>query len=131
MNPGVMIFIDTYAVGGAGKVILQFLNSGGTDVCTPIVVGFWRGPEAPWQFRDAVVKLDVRFEVLRQTWAFDPLVINDALKLVRENNIQILESHGYKGHVVCLALHKLTRLPWLAYVHGWTHENRKVALYNW
>src|SRR5688572_26003560 len=103
MNPRVMILIDTYTIGGAGKVVLQFLGSGGKDVCIPIVAGFRRGPDAPWQFREAVEKLNVRFEVLHQIFAFDPLVIKDALKLVQTNDIEILESHGYKGHVVCLA----------------------------
>jgi glycosyltransferase involved in cell wall biosynthesis len=130
MNPRIMILIDTYAIGGAGKVILQFLKSGGTDVCAPVVTGFWRGPRAAWLFRDAVETLGVKFEVLVQKFAFDPLVIYDALKLTRAHKTQILESHGYKGHVVCLALKRWTGLPWIAYVHGWTSENKKVALYN-
>lgn len=130
MKPRVLITIDTYAIGGPGKVILQFLEYGGKEWCSPIVAGFWRGPEGKWQFREAVEALDVRFAVLRQKFAFDPFVIKDALRLVRENNISILESHGYKGHVVCLALKKLTKLPWVAYVHGWTSENLKVELYN-
>lgn len=130
MKPRVLITIDTYSIGGPGKVILQFLKYGGKEWCSPVVAGFWRGPEGKWQFREAVEALDVRFAVLRQKFAFDPFVIKDALRLVRENSINILESHGYKGHVVCLALKILTKLPWVAYVHGWTSENLKVGLYN-
>src|SRR5215471_8219226 len=91
MKPRVMILIDTYTIGGAGKVILQFLRSGGTGICDPTVAGFWRGPQAPWQFREAVEALGIKFEVLTQKFAFDPVVINDALRLVRKNDIQILE----------------------------------------
>jgi glycosyltransferase involved in cell wall biosynthesis len=130
MKPRVMILIDTYTIGGAGKVVLQFLRSGGAGICDPIVAGFWRGPQAPWQFREAVEGLDIKFEVLTQKFAFDPIVIRDALRLVKKNDIQILESHGYKGHVVCLVLKKITGLPWIAYTHGWTRENLKVAFYN-
>jgi glycosyltransferase involved in cell wall biosynthesis len=122
--------IDTYNIGGLGKGILLFFKNGGRDLCAPIIAGFWRGPEGKWQFRDAVKALDIRFEVLRQTFAYDPSVIFDALKVVRANNVDILESHGYKGHIVCLVLKKLTKRPWIAYVHGWTNENLKVALYN-
>lgn len=129
-KPRVLITIDTYEIGGAGKVIIQFLRNGGKESCEPVVAGFWRGPEAAWQFRDAVESIGVPFRVLRQKSAYDPSVIPDALKIIRENNITLLESHGYKAHVVCLALRQLTKLPWIAYVHGWTSENAKVELYN-
>lgn len=130
MKPRVLIMIDTYSIGGAGKVILQFLSQGGKDLCDPHVAGFWRGMNSKWQFRDAVEAIGVQFSTLRQKHAFDPFVILDALKLIRENKIVLLESHGYKAHLVCLALSRMTHLPWVAYVHGWTSENKKVELYN-
>jgi glycosyltransferase involved in cell wall biosynthesis len=130
VKPRVLITIDTYEIGGAGKVIIQFLKNGGKESCDPVVAGFWRGPEAAWQFRDAVESIGVPFKVLRQKSAYDPSVIPAALKIIRENNITILESHGYKAHIVCLALRHHAKLPWIAYVHGWTSENSKVELYN-
>ena len=130
MKPRVLIVIDTYAIGGPGKLILQFLRDGGKDISSPIVAGFWRGPERAWQFRDAVEVGGTEFAVLRQTFAFDPLVIGAARRLARDKGIQILESHGYKSHVVCLALKLMLGLPWIAYVHGWTSENFKVEMYN-
>jgi len=130
MRPRVLIIIDTYTVGGAGKVILQFLKNGGTELCEPQVAGFWRGTDGKWQFRDVVESLNVKFNVLRQRFAFDPSVITDALNIVHNNRIDILESHGYKGHIVCYVLKKLTGLPWIAYVHGWTSENIKVEFYH-
>lgn len=131
MKANILILIDTYAIGGPGKVILQFLHNGGKDVCVPVVAGFWRGPECSWQFREAVEASHVRFEVLRQRYAFDPAVIPNAARLVREHRIDLVESHGYKAHVVALALKLWLKLPWVAYVHGWTSENLKVELYNW
>lgn len=130
MKPRVFIAIDTYEIGGAGKVIIQFLNNGGKELCDLHVAGFWRGPDGTWQFRDAVEQCRVMFHVLRQKAAFDPFVIPVALKLIRKNRIDILESHGYKAHVVCFFLSRLSGLPWVAYVHGWTSENAKVKLYN-
>lgn len=130
MKPRTLINIDTYDIGGAGRVILQFLRHGGKELCDPLIAGFWRGPEGKWQFREAVEAMGVKFAVLNQKCAFDPLVIQDLVKIVRENNIDILESHGYKAHVVCMAVKKLTKVHWIAYVHGWTSENRKVSTYN-
>lgn len=130
MNPRVFITIDTNDIGGAGRCILQFLQYGGREECAPLIAGFRRGRERPWPFRDAVTALGVSFEVLRQRHGFDPSAVPAALRLVRENGIDILESHGYKAHIVCLALKKLTGLPWIAYVHGWTSENLKMEVYN-
>lgn len=130
MTPRIFINIDTYSIGGPGKQILQFLKYGGKDYCNPVIAGFWRGPERSWQFRDAVEALGVRFLVLRQSNGFDPSVISTALRFVRDNGINILESHGYKSHIVCLALKKMTGLPWIAGVHGWTEEDLKVRVYN-
>jgi glycosyltransferase involved in cell wall biosynthesis len=126
----VLTVIDTYSIGGAGKVVLQFLKNGGQELCEPRVAGFWRGPERSWEFREAVEALGVPVSVLRQRTGFDPRAIGAALKVARENGTQLLESHGYKAHLVCLAVKKLTGLPWVAYVHGWTSENAKIAVYN-
>jgi glycosyltransferase involved in cell wall biosynthesis len=130
MKPKILITIDTYAIGGPGKVILQFLRYGGLEQCDAHVAGFWRGADRPWQFRDAAISLGVPFHTLVQRFTFDPLVIKAALKLVRDGNINILVSHGYKAHVVCFALRQLTGIPWVAYSHGWTSENLKVEAYN-
>jgi glycosyltransferase involved in cell wall biosynthesis len=124
------MIIDTYAIGGPGKVMLQFFQSGGLDLCDPHVAAFWRGPTRPWQFRDAVVSLDVPFYTLHQSFAYDPFVINSALEVVRKQEVNLLVSHGYKAHIVCCALRSMTGLPWIAYSHGWTSENLKVEAYN-
>lgn len=129
-KPKLLVMIDTYAIGGPGKLILQFLKGGGREICSPVVAGFWRGPQGKWQFREAVEALGSRFEVLPQSWAFDPSPLGRAWRLARGERVQILESHGYKAHLVCLALHETLRIPWVAYVHGWTDENLKVRLYN-
>lgn len=130
MTPRILMMIDTYDIGGPGKVMLQFFRSGGRELCTPHVAAFWRGPEKPWQFRDAVQSLDVPFFTLVQRFPFDPTVIRAAKKLVNDQNIDVLISHGYKAHIVCFALRRLTGIPWIAYSHGWTSENFKVEIYN-
>jgi len=130
MKPRIFVNIDTYAIGGPGKGLIQFLKRGGQDLCDPLVVGFWRGAEKRWPFREAVVATGARFKVLTQRFAFDPAAVFKAKKLIEEDRIELLQSHGYKSHVVCLALKIMTGLPWVAFVHGWTSENLKVELYN-
>lgn len=125
-----LMMIDTYDIGGPGKVMLQFFRSGGMELCEPHVAAFRRGPERPWQFREEVQATGVPFHTLPQRFAFDPLVISAAKKVVSDQKINLLVSHGYKAHIVCFALRKMTGLPWVAYSHGWTSENLKIEVYN-
>lgn len=128
VKPRVLITIDTWQVGGAGKVVLQFLANA-QGACQPCVAGYCRGQGSASPFRAAVEALGVPFVAFEQRFAFDPSPIAAALELVRERGIELIESHGYKGHVVALALRRLTGLPWIAYVHGFTSENLKVDGY--
>ena len=49
---------------------------------------------------------------------------------MRAHGITLLQSHSYKGHLLSLLLRPLTGLPWIAFAHGWTDENRRIRLYN-
>jgi glycosyltransferase involved in cell wall biosynthesis len=53
------------------------------------------------------------------------------IKIIKEFNVDVIESHGYKAHFVAFFASRWTRRPWISYVHGWTQENRKVLFYNW
>ncbi len=68
-------------------------------------------------------------ELIQKT-TFDAGLVDQALPLLRTHRINILQSHGYKSHVLCWLLHRKTGLPWIAMVHGWTRENLRVRVYN-
>lgn len=131
VRPRVLILIDTYPIGGPGKGLIQFLCNGGQTQCEPLMSGFQHDHLGPWRFREAVETTGCRFAALRGASVWDPGVIRQALTLVRQNQIQVVQSHGYKAHLVCLALRLLTGTPWVAFVHGWTSENFKMRCYNW
>jgi len=130
MKPKIFVSIDTINVGGPGKGILQFLRCGGNELAQPIIVSFDTGSIEKWQFRDEVQKLDTPFLALKQRMTYDPLLISQAYHLIKKHKVQILQSHGYKGHVLCLALKIMAGLPWIAFVHGWTSEDFKIKLYS-
>jgi glycosyltransferase involved in cell wall biosynthesis len=81
-------------------------------------------------FVRAIEGAKVRIIPLRQRFTFDPGLINQALELVRQEKVNVLQSHGYKSHVLCAVLHWRTGLPWVAFVHGWTSENMKMRMYH-
>jgi glycosyltransferase involved in cell wall biosynthesis len=44
--------------------------------------------------------------------------------------VDVLQSHGYKAALVAWCLKRVTGLPWVAFAHGYTSENRRITLYN-
>lgn len=130
MQPKVLIAIDTINIGGPGKGILQFLKCGGAKKTMPVIVLFDTGTIHKWQFKDELAKLHATIESLRQRVIYDPLLIPQGWKVIKKYGIQILQSHGYKGHVFCFILKMITGLPWVGFVHGWTAEDLKIKLYS-
>ena len=54
----------------------------------------------------------------------------DAIRIMRQEKISIIESHGYKTHVIAAIVKVVTGARWIAFSHGWTAENAKVKLYH-
>lgn len=71
-----------------------------------------------------------RVEVLAQRRRYDVLLCRQALQVVREHHVQILQSHGYKPALLAWLLRRFTGLPWIAFSHGYTSENRRMTVYN-
>lgn len=129
MRPKVFINIATAAISGPKKGLLQFLRVGGTEICDPVLVGFSRGRTKKQPAMAGEVP-GVPCEALIQRMTYDPRLIPQALRIIKKHDLNILESHGYKSHLLCLILKRLTGLPWVAFVHGWTSENLKMKCYN-
>ena len=131
MKARVLIAMASGILGGPGKGLAQFLRSGGLEGCYPLVAAYNRNPD----MRDTEFILAMRatgapVAVLRQRRTLDFSLVRQGLELIREHDITLLQSHGYKSHVLCWLLRRRTGLPWIAFVHGWTSENLKVRLYN-
>jgi glycosyltransferase involved in cell wall biosynthesis len=130
MKPRVFIAMATRILGGPGKGLIQFFRNGGLESCDPICIDYMLGNKRETDFVRAIEGAKVRIVPLKQRFAFDPGLINQALELVRQEKVNVLQSHGYKSHVLCAALHWRTGLPWVAFVHGWTSENMKMRMYH-
>ena len=60
---------------------------------------------------------------------FNPLQITDLAKVLRQERIAVLCTHGYKANIVGRLASLLSRVPHAAFVRGWTAETPRVALY--
>ncbi|QEG36039.1 glycosyltransferase family 4 protein [Bythopirellula goksoeyrii] len=132
INPSlkVMIIIDTAYIGGPGKGLLQMLKYQRSERYNFVICTFeYRKPKSI-EFIDAVRSAGHELRLLPQRYRFDPAALFKAFDIVRTEHIDLVQSHGYKAHVVAFVISMRKRLPWLALTHGWTWENWKVRVYN-
>ena len=129
MRPRVFISLATGHLGGPGKGLLQFLRSGGFELCEPVIVDFVTASGRESEFARLMRMSGANIFALRQDRKFDLGLVDQAERIVKKERCQILQSHGYKSHVLCALLHRRVRLPWVAFVHGWTSENMTMRCY--
>jgi glycosyltransferase involved in cell wall biosynthesis len=129
MRPRVFISLATSTLGGPGKGLLQFLQSGGFELCDPFIVDFVTASGHESEFAKVMRLSGANIFDLRQNKKFDMSLVYQAEKIIKTKDCQILQSHGYKSHVLCALLRRRLQLPWVAFVHGWTSENMKMHCY--
>ena len=128
MRPKVFINIAAATISGPKKGLIQFLRKGGTEVCDPVIVGY-RVNGANKRAGISCEVPEVLQEYLFQRMTYDPFMIPQALRIIKKHKLNILQSHGYKSNLLCMIIKRLTGLPWIAFVHGWTSENLKMNCY--
>ena len=61
--------------------------------------------------------------------SFDPRCIVKLLNYVRKNNIGVVCTHDYRADFFGAVIRRVLSVNHVAFLRGWTSENRKVALY--
>lgn len=130
MTPKVLILIDSLVMSGPVRGILQVVKH--TPPCNcQITLGVLRYPgrQSP-ELIQALQDSNANLIFLEQRFAFDPAVIFQLARIVKGEGYTAIESHGYKTHLIAAGVKALTRIPWIAFSHGWTAENLKTRLYH-
>lgn len=130
MLPKVHILIDTGIIGGPGRGLFQFLRYADPKRFDYILSNFeYRTPRST-EFNDTARGANLRFEPLKQGHGLSISPIINALRIFKRERCNLVQSHGYKSHVVAATIKLLTGAPWVAFSHGWTTENLKVRIYH-
>lgn len=130
MKPRIFIAMASGILGGPGKGLVQFLRHGGLENCQPVIINYATAPDQETEFTRAFRDVGANVVSIRQTRTLDFGMIQQGLGIVRREGCDILQSHGYKSHVLCAVMHLVTKIPWIAFVHGWTSEDFKVRCYH-
>jgi len=76
------------------------------------------------------VRRGFQVELLTQTRRYDPGLLIRTAKIIRTHRPTVIQSHGYKSALMGWICGRLYRVPWVAFSHGYTSENRRISLYN-
>ena len=126
----VFAMLDTKAVSGPCRGLFQLVEHT-KDLGMRYVVGMFLGQSADsTPAIQEAQRRGIEVAVLSQRRRYDPLLIVQALKVIREQRVTALQSHGYKPALIACCCKFLTGLPWVAFAHGYTSENLRMAFYN-
>ncbi|HKN86868.1 MAG TPA: glycosyltransferase [Nitrospiraceae bacterium] len=76
------------------------------------------------------VRRGFEVELLTQAGRYDIGLLIRTGKIIRTHHPTVIQSHGYKSALVAWICGRLYKIPWLAFSHGYTSENRRISLYN-
>jgi glycosyltransferase involved in cell wall biosynthesis len=127
-----MIIIATDIIGGPGKGLFQFLKFADNNRFDYLLCNYDR-PGISGFREDFQAKAEadgIPVHTFYQRAVIDPLIVLNAYKTIRQHHIDIIQTHGYKSNILGCALKLSSGIPWIAFSHGYTAENRKIAFYN-
>lgn len=129
-KPRVLIIIASQDIGGPGKGIFQFIDNSPKGDFEYILCNFNFRNRTIGQFADEASKKKLNLILLKQRFTFDPLILLQVRNIISENNINIIQTHGYKPGVIGFFMSKLYRIPWVGFAHGYIDVGKKLKLYN-
>jgi len=130
MKHKVLILIATFNIGGPGKGIFQLIKNSDKDKVEFVLVNFLTKSVIKSEFLEEAKKYNVLTKVVKQKTRYDLSMIKQVYKIYSENNCTLIQTHGYKAHIIALALKLLYKVKWISFAHGWTSENIRVKIYN-
>jgi len=130
IKPRVLIMIATEHIGGPGKGVLQFLEHSPAGAMEYVLCNFDPEYRPTGQFVHEAQRRGLNLRLLRQRRAFDPHLVAQARHLIREHDVNLIQTHGYKSNSIGFVLRLLCRLPWIGFAHGYIDDNSRNRLYN-
>lgn len=125
----VLIMLDTIEIGGPGKGMLQFCKYAPAQVQITLSNFLYSGLR-PSLFNSAAKAAGVDLIEMKQASKLDVRPLRLLKKIAADQKINIVQSHSFKAHLAAAWISRELKIPWLAFAHGWTAENRRVRLYN-
>lgn len=131
-KPRVMIVIATDIIGGPGKGLFQFLKFADHRRFDYVLCNYDRVGLKGFRndFLEMARSREIPVHRFYQRATIDPFLVLQALNVIKTHRINIVQTHSYKSNILGCLLKRLFNMRWIAFAHGYTGENKKIALYN-
>jgi glycosyltransferase involved in cell wall biosynthesis len=126
----VLIFIATERVSGPMKGIFQYLAYLDHRRYRPLLVLLRLKRDQPSDAELEAKARNIPYVVLEQSGPFDWTLLPRTRRIIRERRVAIVQTHGYKTHLLGFLVRWLDGVSWIGFEHGWTAENWRVCLYH-
>ncbi len=129
-HPRVLILTTARDISGPVKGIFQFLNSLDGEIHY-FLYNIRTGEDCCTLLEEGAARNGIELGSFDQHSRFSPAVLKEIKEFVRANDINIVQTHGYKPTIAGLYLKFWARIPWVCFFHGLTTDNIKVRIYHW
>lgn len=123
----VLILIDSSFLGGPEKYILGYGKYLVKDICT-IVATFSDSPCGN-KFSSFAEKNGLVTKHIASSGSYDIRQIFNLIKLLRDNEVGVINCHGYRANIIGLICGWILNIPIISTFHGWTGCDLKVRLF--
>lgn len=117
--------------GGPEKQIIEHLKILDKEKYCGHVVSFFEGSNRSNEILDIAEKFGIQNHGITMRSPLDYSAIKQLKHLITSLNIDLICAHGYKSAVLSWIVNKSLKVPAIAFSHGYTTENFKVAIYEW
>ena len=117
--------------GGPEKQIIEHLKILDKEKYCGHVASFYEGNKTTNEILEVAEKNGIPNHGITMRNPLDFRAISQLKHLIKSYNIDLICAHGYKSAVLSWIVSKSLKLPAIAFSHGYTTENFKVAVYEW
>jgi len=127
----VLHLIGSDFYGGPEKQIIEHLKVLDKKQYSGHIASFLEGSNVSNEVLDVAEKSGIQNHSITMRTPLDYRAISQLKQLLTSLKIDLICAHGYKSAVLSWIVSKSLKIPAIAFSHGYTTENFKVAFYEW
>jgi len=128
--PRVLVFMEAHRLTGPAKNLLEVAGVAGSQVRFEVATFVRGGGPARNPFLEACAQAGMTVHAIRERRAGDFGVLAQMRRLARARTPDLVQTHSVKSHFLVRWSGLAGRHRWIAFHHGYTSTNRRMALYN-
>jgi glycosyltransferase involved in cell wall biosynthesis len=130
----ILHLIDSAGLYGAERVLLHLAEEQKRGGLLPVIASIGKKGEGAKPLEMAAAQRGIAVAPFRMRPGPNLSGVRKILEFARQEKVDLLHSHGYKGNILFgLLPARFRRMPLLTTLHGWTGTRRlsRIALYEW